>query len=285
MSSTAGIERHFARCAGLRLHWREAGAPSSPPLVLLHPSPRSSGMFEPWMTALAADFRVLAPDTPGYGASDRLPEPPDELQDYVPALEAWRQHVLGRQACGIYGSATGAQLGIAWALSRPEAVAHLFLDNVAHFDDAEREFILASYFPDLSPRVGGAHLLDAWRMAEQTLQYFPWFAADEAHRISNRSPSPEEVHATMMDFLATGPDWASAYRAAFRHERAENVQRLSVPTTLFRWEASILLRHIDRLLGFAMPPQLDVVVTPAPLDRRYAAMTEHLRRTLRADAR
>jgi pimeloyl-ACP methyl ester carboxylesterase len=279
------IERRFAHCvtgtgSGLRLHWREAGAAGAPPLVLLHASPRSSAMFEPWMAMLAPHFRVFAPDTPGYGQSDALGAPPASVADYLPVLRAWLREAVGDTPVHLYGSATGAQLGIAFTNAHPAAVRHLFIDNAAHFDEAEREAITARYFIDLAPRAGGEHLHDAWRMAEQMLQFFPWFAADEAHRVGPPNPAPAAVHAAMMDMLGTGAHWAAAYRAAFAHERAEHVQRLVVPTLIFRWEASILGRHIDRLLAHPLPAHVRAQSTPAALPARYAVMTEALRGTL-----
>lgn len=270
------VERRYFRSGPLRLAYREAGEAPAQPLVLLHPSPRSSAMFEPWMRELAEHFHVFAPDTPGYGASDALAAPPEHLAAYLPPLLDWFHHVVGPRAM-VYGSATGAQLGIALANQRPEMVQHLLLDNAAHFDAAQREWLLAHYFPDLRPRPDGGHLQDLWRIARQMAQFFPWFAADEAHRYSLREPTAEEIHATVCEFLAAGPQYAVAYRAAFAHERASEVQRLKVPVTLFRWLGSMLLPYVDQLLAHPMPRELRVVETPAALPARYAAMNARLR--------
>ena len=94
------------RVDGLCLHYREAGAPELPHLVLLHPSPRSSAMYEPWMKLLAPYFHVVAVDTPGYGGSDPLPNPVTQMSDYLTPLHALLQTVAGPQ-CLLYGSATG----------------------------------------------------------------------------------------------------------------------------------------------------------------------------------
>ena len=272
------IERHVRRVGGLRWHWREAGDSgegTAPPLVLLHPSPRSGAMYEGWMAALAPQGRVLAIDTPGYGGSDALPSPPSTMADYAAPLHALLQAVAGPR-CLVYGSATGAQLAIAYAKLHPQAVVHLVLDNAAHFDDPEREAIVARYFPDLSPRDDGSHLLDAWRMVARMAEYFPWFMADEAHRISPRRPAAAEVHAGVQELLAAGPNWAQAYRCAFEHERAANVMALKVPTTVCRWAASILLPQIDRLLAHALPANVGVLNVPAAMPERFATMTAHL---------
>jgi pimeloyl-ACP methyl ester carboxylesterase len=58
---------HFktADVAGLRLFYREAGAPSKPTIVLLHGFPSSSSQFNDLIPRLADRFHVIAPDYPG----------------------------------------------------------------------------------------------------------------------------------------------------------------------------------------------------------------------------
>ena len=265
------IERHLRQIDGIYLHYRTAGKVGPVPLVLLHPSPRNSAMFEPMMRLLQDDFALLAPDTPGYGGSDLLPTVPECIADYLPSLRALLLETAGPRFM-LYGSATGAQLAIAYANAHPQDVVHLFLDNAAHFDPAERQQIVDGYFPDLTPQADGAHLQRAWEMAWQMTQFFPWFCNDEAHRISQRLPTPAEVQTLAMEFLAAGPHYDCAYRAAFEHERVQNVQTLKVPTTLFRWLGSVLLRHIDALLAQPLPANLRVVETPLTRPERYAAM-------------
>ncbi|UXN75316.1 alpha/beta fold hydrolase [Devosia sp. A8/3-2] len=55
---------------GVSLHVTLAGDTNAPGLLLLHGMPNSSRMFKPIIPTLAASCRVVAPDLPGYGASD-----------------------------------------------------------------------------------------------------------------------------------------------------------------------------------------------------------------------
>jgi pimeloyl-ACP methyl ester carboxylesterase len=279
------IELHSCQVEGLRIQYREINSPSTdstltaarkPIVVLLHPSPRSSLMFEPWMKLLAPWFHVLAMDTPGYGGSDSLPQQPTSLSDYLPALNACLQKTIGAP-CLLYGSATGAQLAIAYAHRYPDQIAHLFLDNAAHLDDHERQHLLAHYFPNLTPNDNRDHLKVAWQMARGMLTHFPWFENTPSHRISPREPSAAEIHAVMMEFLAAGPSYSAAYRAAMAHEKVEHVLALKIPTTVFRWEGSVLLKYIDKLLSFQLPDHIQTVNTPIDMKERYRIMTDHLR--------
>lgn len=274
-ATRAVVTRHVHRAGGLHWQFRQAGEAGAPVLVLLHPSPRSSAMFEPWMRHLAAQFRVLAVDTPGYGGSDALPTPATHLADYVPPLNALLRDVAGPRFL-LYGSATGAQIAIAYSLVHPADVQHLFVDNAAHFTPDEHADIVSHYFSDLTPRADGSHLQTAWQLCQAMATYFPWYLQDDAHRFRAGTPNAAEVHAGVCELLAAGPGWAGAYRAAFDHEKAAHVMALQVPTTVFRWQGSMLLKHIDALLAHPLPAHVVGLDTPAAADARWASMQSHM---------
>lgn len=49
------------------MFYREAGDPGAPVVLLLHGFPTSSHMYRNLIPLLAEDFRVIAPDLPGFG--------------------------------------------------------------------------------------------------------------------------------------------------------------------------------------------------------------------------
>jgi pimeloyl-ACP methyl ester carboxylesterase len=272
------IWRKFVLIDGLTLHYRERGAPSpnSPTIVLLHPSPMSSAIYAPFMSMFAEDRHVIAVDTPGYGLSEPLPNPGQSINDYLLTFRGFFEAVAGPAPITLYGSATGAQLALGFAYTFPERLGHLFLDNAAHFEDAHRQQILERYFVDLTPREDGSHLQVLWTHARQMLTFFPWFEHSNEHRIRPTEPSAEEIAQLVGYFLAAGPRYAEAYRAAFMHERIENYQRLRTTTTLFRWLGSPLLKQIDALLAHPLPTCVSVVDTPAAPAARFEAMSRQI---------
>ncbi len=263
------MKRIFSENNGCSIHYRQSG--TGPALLFLHPSPRSSAMMEPLMRLLDDKFNAIAPDMPGYGLSSPLAASPVSLYDYVPALHQFIESVTD-QPVVLYGSATGAQLAIAYALVHPQQVQQLYLDNCAHFDEAACRDILGSYFPDFSPKPDGSHLQAIWQHVCDSCLFFPWYDKQEANRIAAALPAPDILQGIVNDYLQAGVCYADAYRAAFLHERAEKVQQLQCPTTLFRWMGSPILRHIDRLLQFDLPANISVVKTPAPMPERMATM-------------
>lgn len=88
----------FRLADGRRLAWREAGA--GPPLLLLHGWCFSSLVFAEALTAFSADYRVLAPDLPGHGASDPATDYgfaalAADLREWLAALSLDRIRLLG----------------------------------------------------------------------------------------------------------------------------------------------------------------------------------------------
>src|SRR5688500_15225236 len=55
---------------GVKVFYREAGPADAPVIVLLHGFPSSSHMFRNLIPVLASQYRVIAPDYPGFGHSD-----------------------------------------------------------------------------------------------------------------------------------------------------------------------------------------------------------------------
>ena len=258
-------------------HYRVAG--SGPPLILLHPSPMSSAFMLPLIELLQDQATVYALDTPGYGQSDALPEPADNLDPYVQWLKACMQ-ALGLESAGILGSATGAQIAIQFARQQAESTRFVILENAVHFNEDERADILRHYFPDMSPQEDASHLQLAWTMARGLFRQFPWYDEREESRISDVPPPTALVHATAMAYLNSGVDYARAYKAAFCNEDARNMQQIPKPARVIRWQGSILRKYADRLDEYQWPGHIRMVHAGAGIEERYAALREALRELL-----
>ena len=265
------MEQKFIIANGINFHYRIMG--SGKPIVLLHASPRSGKMLENLGKMLAKSFLVIIPDLPGYGFSEIIPQKVENLNEVLPYLNAFFQ-ALNLEKVSIYGTATGAQLGIAYALTYPEKVEHLFLDNPAHFSEEENQNISEKYFIDLNPKSDGSHLINLWNHVRDSMMYFPWYDHSAEAQFSKIMPSDAVVADTVKEYLVAGERYHELYRAAFLHERVEKIQNLIVPTVIFKWKASILLKYIDRLLAFELSKNISVVETEKDMAERYLKMVE-----------
>src|SRR5581483_5884466 len=115
---------------GLNIFYREAGAPGSPVLLLLHGFPTSSHMFRDLIPRLADRFHVIAPDLPGFGFSDA----PDRSR-FQYRFERLAQvigrftEVLGLSRFAIYVFDYGAPVGFRLALAHPERIIAIVSQN------------------------------------------------------------------------------------------------------------------------------------------------------------
>jgi pimeloyl-ACP methyl ester carboxylesterase len=123
--------RHrFVDVDGLKIFCREAGAETSPALLLLHGFPTSSHMFRDLIPALADDYHVVAPDLPGFGFS----ETPDRTQfrytfDHLADVIERFTTVAGLTRYAIYVFDYGAPVGFRLATRHPERITAIISQN------------------------------------------------------------------------------------------------------------------------------------------------------------
>ena len=115
---------------GLKIFYREAGADTSPALLLLHGFPTSSHMFRDLIPSLADDYHVVAPDLPGFGFSD-APERSqfkytfDHLADVIDRFTT----VAGLTRYAVYVFDYGAPVGLRLAARHPERIVAIISQN------------------------------------------------------------------------------------------------------------------------------------------------------------
>jgi len=124
------VRLQYVHADGVRLFYREAGAPDAPVMLLLHGYPSSSHQFRHLIPQLAQHFRVIAPDLPGFGFT----EVPRE-RGYVYTFDALATTLgafvdaLGLHRYAMYVFDYGAPTGLRLAVVHPERVTGLVSQN------------------------------------------------------------------------------------------------------------------------------------------------------------
>jgi haloalkane dehalogenase len=117
---------HYTQVNGLRLHYLEAG--EGDPILLLHGFPTSSHLYRNVIPTLAETHRVIAPDLPGYGLSDKPLDVDYSFELYESVLNNLLD-ALGIAQTNLVVHDLGGPIGLYWATHNPQRVANIVLLN------------------------------------------------------------------------------------------------------------------------------------------------------------
>jgi len=121
---------HTIEADGVRVFYRESGDSKAPAVLLLHGFPSSSFMFRELIPRLADQYRVIAPDLPGFGFT----EVPAERKyaytfDGLASTVAAFTQALEVDRYAIYVFDYGAPTGLRLAMAHPERVTAIISQN------------------------------------------------------------------------------------------------------------------------------------------------------------
>ena len=121
---------HRVEADGVQVFYRAAGEAEAPVLLLLHGFPTSSFMFRELIPRLADDYRVIAPDLPGFGFTE---VPPERKYAYsfdalASTIEAFTK-ALEIDRYAIYVFDYGAPTGFRLAMNHPERITAIISQN------------------------------------------------------------------------------------------------------------------------------------------------------------
>lgn len=188
----------------VNVFYREAGPPDAPIVLLLHGFPTSSHMFRDLIPELTKNYRVIAPDLPGFG----LTESPSRAKfdytfNHLAAVIEGFIAALALPRFALYIFDYGAPVGLRVAMANPEKITALISQNGNAYLDG---------------------LSDAWGPWQQY-----WREPTDAHRqLCRASLSPEAVrdgqylHGT--DASLVSPDGYTLDLAYMSRPDAEEVQ-------------------------------------------------------------
>lgn len=221
------LSRAFAETPAGRIHYRYH-RPESPRgvLLMLHASPTSSWSMRTLGGALAGEYHVICPDTPGNGDSDPLEVEQPRIEDFAAAMLDLLD-ALGIERASAYGSHTGAHTAIELGIADPDRIAKVVLDGIALFEGEERQDMLSNYAPEVQPDLEGRHLVWAFQFMRDQNIFFPWFKRDAEHLRGMGIVAPELLHKATVEVLKALTTYHKAYRAAFSHRVRERMPLLT----------------------------------------------------------
>src|SRR5882724_2847340 len=228
----------FTHVDGVRVHYQEVGEATAPPMILIHGFAASNLVWSKVFLELAeAGFRVIAPDLPGYGYSDK----PRNLE-YTIASQAKLVFSLVRQLgidrAVLVGSSYGAAIAATIALDHPTLVEKLVLVGAVTNNKPTRYLLMRLFSSPivgdiLSPLVVGSRRLLRLRM-KRVYDKHSW-VLDERRVEARHLP------------LAT----RGAHRAIIRTVRRWDAERVSRDAHLLTQPTPLLWGDTDREVPLA----------------------------------
>ena len=234
----------FVEVNGLRLHYLDWGGPSDDVLLLLHGITGNCHAWDDFAEHVRDDFRVLALDQRGHGASEHAPEG-YPVTAFASDIAEFRR-ALGFGRFDLVGTSLGARNAMPYAAEHSASLRHLVLVDAG--PEVERS---------------GARTLMAGVGAERPLAFRSREEAAEYFRLRNPNTSPKQVERSIDYGLRL--NWAE--KLVWRHDPDllwitgsagareipllwESCGRISCPTLILRGEDSDILgrRTVERML-------------------------------------
>lgn len=237
------IQRTYLNTRYGQLHCRLAGESGSHALLLLHQTASSGAMFETLMPHLNADF-ILAPDTPGFGASF-IPTPFS-----IPlAADAIFQTLngLGIQTVDIFGHHTGAAIALQMGTDHPDMVRTLALSGPPLLSPTQKEKLVASITPPLLDEPG-TYLQNTWQ------------------RLRGRAPEAPfsfTLRETLLT-LSAGACYAEAYHAVFEQDVAGQLAAVTCPVLVMAGEHDTLRASLEPARALLQNGRVEILPGAGP---------------------
>lgn len=259
-----------------------------PPLVFLHGFGGGSSAYEwsPVYPAFALDYRVLAPDLPGWGRSAH-PARDYQPEDYLGAIAQFLDQTCGRPV-PVVASCLTAALIVRLAIERPELFQCLVLVAPAGLSDFGRDFSQTTL-----ARLASTPVIDRlfYNLGIATTGGINRFLEQRQFARPERI-YPEIVRAYQQSATQPNADYAALSFVSGRlcFDLATYLGQLTVPTAIFWGEQAALtplelgkrlatlnpqaIRWFQPIAGAGLTPHLEVPgITIALLRRALALLT------------
>ncbi|MBO2463994.1 alpha/beta fold hydrolase [Actinomadura violacea] len=194
-----------------QVHYAESGVRTGPPLILLHQTPRSWDEFREAIPRLAAGRHVIAPDTPGFGASARITE--HSIENYAAGILGLLD-AMGVDEFDLAGHHTGGVVAVEACARAPKRVRRLVLSSTPYIDEAARKRRASRPAIDaVAERPDGSHLTELWR---RRAAFYPGGRSDLLTRF-------------VRDALRVWPDVEHGHAAVSAYRMEERIGLIACP--------------------------------------------------------
>ena len=231
------MRRGYADTGYGQVHYYEAGRGDT--VLLLHQMPVAAAMYSKVIADLARDHRVIAPDLPGCGSSDPLPDG----FDVIPAATAMVElcHTLGTGKVKAFGVHTGAIVAAEMARQAPDLVESAVIvgftfpleeraERLQTIEEMERG--LPGPMPIVVPSGDGSHLAKRWHTAYKRVL----MGRERTAQADLDDDEMEFANMMVVHALISWRTGSQGLRAAFSYDAEARLPGITSP---------VLVMHVD----------------------------------------
>lgn len=249
---------------GARVHYRDEGRADAQPVVLIHGSNASLHTWEPWVTQLGEQYRVITLDLPGHGLTGRVPDRDYSTAAYVTTINAVVSH-LGVSQFVLGGNSMGGGVTWRYTLDHPSRVQAMILVDSVGLPRWAKETSKKSDDDDRSGPIVFRLLQHGWfRAIARYMDPTPMARQGLLSAFTNKEAVTEEMVQRYSELaLREGSRQATMDRFALREKawaQASDLSPLTLPTLVLwgRDDALIPVDYADRFKEAL--PQASVVI-------------------------
>ena len=243
-----------------RMHLRRSGSGGRPVLVI-PTGGGSSSQFAPVVEGLASDGRsAFSVDYMGNGLSEKWSERPtieSLAEDMLALIDA-----MEIDEVDIWGSHTGALVGLELAILAPQRVGRLVMEGPVFISAEFQADLLDNYFPQIAPDKWGMHIPLVWNWRRDLFMFWPWYRVERDAARQLGVPDAWQLHNYAIGILESGMTYDGAYRAAFSYDTRKRLPLLTRPALVCAGPNDMLKNALDEAGAYAPSGLVDIRETP-----------------------
>jgi pimeloyl-ACP methyl ester carboxylesterase len=192
------------------------------PVVLLHGIPTWGYLWHRWLPALSPTRRVLIPDLPGFGYSDKSDTFDRGIGRQAETIDLWLDQ-LGVESATIVGHDIGGGIALRLATLFPERVSRLCLMNSVCYDSWPVELMLQLGHPEAYRKMSAGAAVTMLRPALKMA-----FASSPADELLDGLLAPYSTEVGKLSLIRN----AAALNTNLTTELTPLLSRIAAPTLI-----------------------------------------------------
>ncbi|PPR79626.1 MAG: Soluble epoxide hydrolase [Alphaproteobacteria bacterium MarineAlpha2_Bin1] len=221
------INKGYVKTKFGQIHYRFCG--NGKPIVLLHPSPRSSVVYEKLMMSLGETHQVYAPDTLGFGYSDPLPRKFD-FYDLADSIYEFLKYFSLNEVT-IFGLHTGNKIAAAIGHKNYNCIKNLILCGMSHSLILDKNIRNTQIHKIVNKNSEVDIYGNRWKKTYELI-YNSWWTEKILNNNNLKVKDFKFAENEVIDFIKSRESYESIYNENYIFDFEEAVKNITIPVLI-----------------------------------------------------